>query len=306
MILNNEGVIIKSSGGFYTVETEDGETECRARGILRKDNTKPYVGDRVVISKNEDGSGNVDDILPRKNSLIRPPLANLDAIVLALSVSDPDPNLFVTDKFIAVLEHKGIEPLIAVTKLDLQDASGLVRLYSGAGFPVFPVSCETGEGLDPLKRALAGKFLAFSGNSGVGKSSLLNAIDPRLGLEVGETSKKLGRGRHTTRTIQVFTLENGARIADTPGFSSIDLVQMSDVDKSGLAGCFREFAPYTGKCRFDDCTHTVEAGCEVLEAVKDGSVASSRHENYCQMFAQIKDIKDWQRHQLEAGHKTRP
>lgn len=295
MILNNEGVIVKSSGGFYTVETPDGETECRARGILRKDNTKPYVGDRVTISKNEDGSGNVDDILPRRNSLIRPPLANLDAIVLTLSVSDPEPNLFVADTFIAALEYKGIEPLIAVTKLDLQDASELVRLYSGAGFSVFPVSCETGEGLDALKLALADKFVAFSGNSGVGKSSLLNAIDSRLGLEVGETSKKLGRGRHTTRTIQIFTLENGAKVADTPGFSSIDLAQMSDVDKSGLAECFREFAPYIRKCRFDDCTHTVEAGCEVLEAVKSGGIASSRHENYCQMFAQIKDIKDWQR-----------
>lgn len=292
---NIAGVIVKATGGFYTVETPDGEIECRARGIFRKDNTKPYVGDRVGISINEDGSGNVDNILPRKNSLIRPPLANLDAMVLALSISDPEPNLFVADKFIAVLEHTGIEPLIAITKLDLQDASELAGLYTVAGFSVFPVSCETGEGLGALKLALTGKFSAFSGNSGVGKSSLLNAIDSRLGLEVGETSKKLGRGRHTTRTIQIFTLENGGRVADTPGFSSIDIVQMSGVDKSGLAECFREFAPYVGKCRFDDCTHTVEAGCKVLEAVKDGHISKSRHENYCQMFAQIKDIKDWQR-----------
>lgn len=293
--MNKEGIIVKAAGGFYTVETKDGETECRARGIFRKDKMKPYVGDRVMISINEDSSGNVDDILPRKNELLRPPLSNLDAMVLALSISDPAPNLFVADKFIAVLEHKGIEPLIAVTKLDLQDASALVEMYSKAGFSVFPVSCETGEGLETLRQALAGRFSAFSGNSGVGKSSLINAIDPRLGLEVGETSKKLGRGRHTTRTIQIFTLENGGRIADTPGFSSIDLVQMSDVDKTGLAECFREFAPHIGKCRFDDCTHTVESGCKVLEALNAGEIAESRHESYCRLFSQIKDIKEWQR-----------
>lgn len=277
------------------METVDGEIECRARGIFRKEGAKPCVGDRVAVSVNEDSSGNVDEIMPRENSLIRPPLANLDAMVLALSVSDPEPNLLVADEFIAVLEHKGIEPLIAITKLDLQDASGLVSLYTGAGFSVFPVSSETNEGLDALRLALAGRFSAFSGNSGVGKSSLLNAIDPRLGLEVGETSKKLGRGRHTTRTIQIFTLENGGRVADTPGFSSIDLVRMSDVDRSCLAECFRDIVPYAGKCRFDDCTHTAETGCAVLDAVQEGKMAKSRHENYCHMFGRIKDIKDWQR-----------
>lgn len=291
----NNGRIVKSAGGFYTVEIADDLRECRARGIFRKDGAKPCVGDQVAISINGDGSGNVDEILPRKNNLIRPPLANLDAMVLTLSISDPEPNLLVADEFIAVLERKGIEPLIAITKLDLQDAAALVRIYEHAGFSVFPVSAETNEGLDALKAALADKFVAFSGNSGVGKSSLLNAIDPRLGLEVGETSKKLGRGRHTTRTVQIFTLENGGRVADTPGFSSIDLVQMSDIDKSGLAECFREFAQYARGCRFDDCTHTAEVGCKVLEAVECGEIAKSRHESYCHMFARVKNLKDWQR-----------
>lgn len=295
MPVNSRGLIIKVAGGFYTVETPGGQIECRARGIFRKEGEKPCVGDRVAVSRNEDGSGNVDDILPRKNNLIRPPLANLDAMVLALSVSDPAPNLLIADEFIAVLEHKGIEPLIAVTKLDLQDATGLVSLYEGAGFSVFPVSSETNEGLNAIKLALADKLSAFSGNSGVGKSSLLNAIDPRLGLEVGETSKKLGRGRHTTRTVQIFTLENGGRVADTPGFSSIDLARMSDIDKSCLSGCFRDFAQYAGKCRFDDCAHTAEAGCAVLEAVSCGNIAKSRHESYCHIFERVKNIKDWQR-----------
>lgn len=289
------GIIVKATGGFYTVETGSALIRCRARGIFRKDGMKPCVGDRVVIGLNEDGSGSVDEVLERRNSLIRPPLANLDAMVVALSVSDPEPNLFVADKFIAVLEYKQIEPVIVVTKSDLQDASPLVSLYRGAGFPVFQVSSETGEGVLELKQSLAGKFSAFSGNSGVGKSSLLNAIDPRLGLEVAETSKKLGRGRHTTRTIQIFTLDNGGRVADTPGFSSIDLVQMSDIDKNDLPHCFRDFADHAGDCRFDDCTHTVEAGCGVLKALSDGKIAPSRHSSYMQLFTQIKDIKEWER-----------
>lgn len=295
MPLNNTGVIIKASGGFYTVETDTGLFECRARGIFRKEKLTPYVGDRVVIGFNEDGSGSVDKIMERRNSLVRPPLANLDEMVVALSVSDPAPNLFVADKFIAVLEHKDIEPLIAVTKSDLRDSEPLVSLYRAAGFRAFSVSCETGEGVREIKNALAGKFSAFSGNSGVGKSSLLNAIDPRLGLEVAETSKKLGRGRHTTRTTQIFMLDNGGRVADTPGFSSIDLVRTSDIDKAALPHCFREFETFTKDCRFDDCTHTVEAGCGVLRALSEGKIAASRHSGYMQMFEQIKDIKEWER-----------
>lgn len=290
-----EGVIVRSSGGFYTVGLESGTIECRARGIFRKDGLKPCVGDRVNVSLNDDGTGSVDKILQRKNGLIRPPLANLDAIVVVLSVCDPAPNLFVTDKLIAVLEHKNIEPVIAVTKTDLGDAEPLANVYKCAGFQVFTICGENGLGILALKQNLEGKLSAFSGNSGVGKTSLLNAIDPRLGLEVGETSRKLGRGRHTTRTIEIFTLECGARVADTPGFSSIDIVQMSDIDKASLAHCFREFSKHMQNCRFDDCTHTVEAGCGVLEAVAKGEIAESRHHSYLQMFEQIKDIKEWER-----------
>lgn len=295
MSSSNAGVIVKASGGFYTVETRDGAIECRARGIFRKDGIKPCVGDRVAIGYNEDGSGCVNEIFERENSLVRPPLSNLDAMVITMSVSDPEPNLFVADKFIAVLEHKGVEPIVAVTKSDLKDSAPLAELYRSAGFQAFQVNSVSGEGADALKACLAGRFSAFAGNSGVGKTSLLNAIDPRLGLEVAETSKKLGRGRHTTRTVQSFMLDNGGRVADTPGFSSLDLVQVSDIDKAALPHCFREFKDHMTGCRFDDCTHTVEAGCKVLEAVAQGEIAASRHSSYIQLFGLIKDIREWER-----------
>ena len=289
------GMIVKASGGFYTVEIPGGLVECRARGIFRKEGLKPCVGDNVEISVNDDGSGAVEHICKRKNALVRPPLANLDVMVVVLSVSDPEPNLFVADKFIAVLEHKHIEPFIAVTKSDLQDSSPLASVYKQAGFLVFQISSETGEGVPELKESLAGKFSAFSGNSGVGKTSLLNAIDPRIGLEVGEISKKLGRGRHTTRTTQIFTLDSGGRVADTPGFSSIDLVQASDIGKGDLPHCFREFEPYIKDCRFDDCTHTAEIGCGVIRAAENGYIAETRYGHYKQLFLQVKDIKEWER-----------
>jgi ribosome biogenesis GTPase len=289
------GTIVRSSGGFYTVDTGSAELECRARGIFRKENFKPCVGDNVVCSLNEDGSGSVDGVLPRRNSLVRPPLANLDAMVLVLSVTDPEPNLFVADKFIAVLEHEGIEPIIAVTKPDLSDAGPLCAIYANAGYTVVCVNRDTAAGISELLDCLKGRFSAFSGNSGVGKTSLLNALDSRLGLTVGETSRKLGRGRHTTRTVTVFTLRNGGRVADTPGFSSLDIIQASSLTKEDLAGCFREFAPYTGSCRFLDCTHTVEAGCGVLAALSEGRIAPSRHASYRLLYDQIKDIKAWER-----------
>lgn len=292
---SSRGVIVKSSGGFYTVEADDGVIECRARGIFRKEGRSPCVGDRVEIAHNPDGTGVVDEILPRRNSLVRPPLANLDAMIVVLSICDPEPNLFVADQLIAVLEHKGIEPVIAVTKSDLQDASPLAAIYENAGFAVYVISSETGDGVSALCAELAGKFCAFSGNSGVGKSSLLNAIDPRLGIEVSETSKKLGRGRHTTRHVETFTLPNGARVADTPGFSSIDIELMSDISKADLAACFREFAGYYGRCRFPDCSHTREIGCAVLAAAAGGQIAKSRHKSYELLFEQIKDVKEWER-----------
>lgn len=291
-----EGTIYKATGGFYYVITDGGaDLECRARGIFREQGVKPLVGDRVRVETGEDGSGVVDEILPRRNDLVRPPLANLDYMVVVLSVTDPAPNLFVVDKYIAVLEHKGIEPVVAVTKSDLDDPEPLAAIYRGAGFPVFVTDCVTLVGINELTAHLAGLFGAFSGNSGVGKSSLLNAIDPALGIQTGGTSRKLGRGKHTTRHVETFKLPNGALVADTPGFTSLELVRMSDITKENLSGCFREFARFAGGCRFMDCSHTCENGCAVLVAVEDGQIARSRHESYLQMYNEIKDVKEWER-----------
>jgi len=290
-----EGKIIKATGGFYYVRCADArEFQCRARGVFRKDNRSPLVGDMVQIQQNEDGSGTVAEILPRKNAFVRPPLANLDHMVVVLSVTDPAPNLFVVDKFIALLEKQDINPIIAVTKADLAATGDLAGLYTKAGYPVYVLSCETGEGVAALTDALAGTVSAFSGNSGVGKSSLLNAIDPRFAIQVGDTSKKLGRGRHTTRHVELYQLQNGGLVADTPGFSSIDLAEMGGIDKLELADCFREFAPYMGACRFRDCTHTCEKGCAVLAAVESGKIDPRRHGSYAQLYDEVKDIKPWE------------
>lgn len=292
-----KGTIYKATGGFYYVccEAAGDDLECRARGIFRKEGRKPLVGDRVRVRPGEAGTGTVDEILPRRNEMVRPPLANLDHMVVVLSVADPVPNLLVVDKYLAVLEHKGIEPLIAVTKSDLHPPEELAALYRSAGFRVYITDCVTRSGVGELTAALAGKFSAFSGNSGVGKSSLLNAIDPALGLETGHTSKKLGRGRHTTRHVETFRLPGGGLVADTPGFTSLDLTAMSAITREDLAGCFRELVPYLDSCRFPDCSHTREKGCAVLEAVEKGEVAPSRHRNYREIYGEIKDIKEWER-----------
>lgn len=290
-----EGMIHKATGGFYYVRTGEGLLACRARGIFRKDGQKPLVGDYVQCSRNPDGSGNVDAILPRKNSLARPPLANLDMMLVVLSATDPAPNLFVVDQYLAVLEDKGIEPLMVITKADLAPTEALAETYRKAGFAVEVVDSLSRMGIVPILGRLAGKFSAFAGNSGVGKSSLLNALVPELQLATGDTSRKLGRGRHTTRHVEVYTLPGGALVADTPGFTSLELVQMSGITAGSLAGCFREFAPYVGQCKFLDCAHTRETGCAVRKAVEQGEIAPSRHESYCQMHASVKEVKAWER-----------
>ena len=290
------GRIVKATGGFYYVRCENNIVECRARGIFRKHGMSPYVGDIVNISiSSEDGSGSVDVIHPRKNELIRPPLANLDYMLIIVSAADPAPNYLVIDKFLAVLEHKEIPAIIAVTKPDLQNAEEIAAIYRGAGYEVYIVNNNTGEGAELLEKRMSGHFFAFSGNSGVGKSSLLNAIDPTLALAVGDTSRKLGRGRHTTRHVEIFETLSGAMIADTPGFSSLDLVMMSELRAEELADCFIEFADYSPKCRFLDCRHVVERDCAVLEAVAAGYISASRHRSYTLLYNEIKDVKEWNR-----------
>lgn len=289
-----QGIVIQSIGGFYYVEAADAVYECRARGIFRKQGLAPVAGDRVRISRQGGEKGTLEEVLERRNVLVRPPVANLDYLVLVASIADPSPSTLILDKMIAIAEKKGIEPLVVINKADLEDTSWLEDIYGTTGLPCFTVSASGGEGVEPLRQRLLGHISAFTGNSGVGKSSLLNAIDPRLTLETGEISKKLGRGRHTTRHVEFFPVAGGL-IADTPGFSAFDAEKGGGepLDKDTLAETFREFRPYLGQCRFVGCAHVKEAGCAVLEAVKAGKISPSRHRSYVRLYDLAKANQSW-------------
>lgn len=287
------GRIIKAIGGFYYVEAAGTVYECRARGVFRKKNMSPLVGDLVTAVVLEDGTGTVSEITRRKNQLVRPPIANLDQLILVVSICDPAPSTLVIDKMIAAAEEQGIEPVLVVSKTDLQDAGWLRAIYEKAGIPFYAVSSVTGEGVEAVRPLLQGKITAFTGNTGAGKSSLLNCIDPAFGLATGEISQKLGRGRHTTRHVELLPVEGGY-VADTPGFSFIQIERYNMVKKEDLQFCFREFAPYLQSCRFVSCSHVKEKGCAVLEAVEKGQISPSRHESYVAMYNEVKDIKEWQ------------
>lgn len=288
------GRIIKGIGGFYYVETEEQLYSCKARGVFRKKGITPLAGDLVEIRLGEDGTGYVEEILPRKNFLTRPPVANIDQLIVVTSVCDPSPNTLLIDEAIAAAEDKEIEPVVVVSKTDLESGEWLRDIYEKAGIPFFAVSSVTDEGIEAVKSLLKGKVTAFTGNSGVGKSSLLNCIDPRLALETGEISQKLGRGRHTTRKVELLKLGDDTYVADTPGFSSISLEQCDLVRKENLQFCFREFEPYRNQCKFPSCSHTCEKGCAVLQAVQEGEIHLSRHTSYVAMYNEVKDLKEWE------------
>lgn len=289
-----QGRILKATGGFYYVLSGEILYECRARGLFRKQGVSPLVGDWVEIEETGGEKGYVTQILDRKNSLLRPPLANLDQLFLVTSVVDPPPNLLVLDKLIAIAERKGIEPVLVVTKTDLADGEALGKTYRMAGFGVFQTGLGADGDLDGLRRAMAGKISAFCGNSGVGKSSLLNRLDSGLHLSTAQTSQRLGRGKHTTRHVQLYPADGGGYIADTPGFSSMDLERYEWILKDELQYCFREFAPYLKDCRFTGCSHTKEKGCAVLAALKRGEIAPSRHSSYCALYEAAKNIREWE------------
>jgi len=289
-----QGLIVKGIGGFYYVEVADTIYECKARGIFRKDGITPFVGDHVTISIAQNHACTIEKILPRRNFLVRPPVSNIDQLFIVTSVCDPAPNPLIIDKTIAAAEDKEIEPIVILSKSDLQRCDWLQEIYRMAGIPVLPISSVTGEGAEEVKRMLAGKISAFTGNSGVGKSSLLNCIDEKFHLQTGETSKKLGRGKHTTRQVELLKLDCGGYVADTPGFSSIDIERYDMVRKENLQFCFREFEPYRNQCKFQSCSHTCEKGCAVLQAVNDGKIHKSRHESYVSMYNDVKNIKEWQ------------
>lgn len=289
-----EGLVRKGIGGFYTVETLEGFYTCTARGKFRKERISPYAGDRVRITGEEDGTGALEEILPRKNFLVRPPIANIDQLFIVASLCHPFPEPIIIDKTIAVAEMEDVQPILVLTKTDLEDGSELKAIYDLAGIPCFVVSSVTGQGVEQVRELLGGKISAFTGNSGVGKSSLLNALFPEFQLKTGEISQKLGRGRHTTREVELYKLKDGGYVADTPGFSTFDIERYRLTDKEKLAYGFREFLPYLGECQFSSCSHTCEKGCAILKAVEEGKIARSRHESYCSMYQEVKDVKQWQ------------
>lgn len=290
-----EGRIFKALSGFYYVDDGQTVTACRGRGKLRHEKVTPLVGDRVLFTRQADGSGTLDQVLPRKNEFYRPAVANIDQLVIIASEATPVTDPFLIDRVAAIAQGRGCRSVICINKCDLASGETLEATYRKAGFPTLRMSAETGEGMDQLKELIAGKVSAFTGNSGVGKSSILNALEPGILLATGQVSEKLGRGRHTTRHVELFRLSCGAVVADTPGFSSFDVDRMELMRKEELAACFPDFQPYLDKCRFLDCAHLKEKGCAVRGAVEAGEIAPSRYESYCRLYEQAKQIPDWQR-----------
>lgn len=288
-----QGLLLQGIGGFYYVEADDTVYECKARGSFRKTKQKPLAGDRVSILL-EDGGNTITEIAERKNSLIRPPVANIDQLFIISSVCDPSPNLLILDKMIAAAEDKEIEPIVVFSKTDLKEHREYASIYEKAGIPVIAVSLETEDGIAEIRTRLAGKISAFTGNTGVGKSTLLNRISDKFQQETGEISQKLGRGRHTTRSVELLKLDCGGYVADTPGFSTVDIERYDMVKKDNLQFAFREFEPYLNQCKFQSCAHIGEKGCAVCAAVAEGKISKSRHESYVAMYNEVKDIKEWQ------------
>ncbi|MCI8802522.1 MAG: ribosome small subunit-dependent GTPase A [Oscillibacter sp.] len=288
------GRIQKALSGFYYVDTGEAVLTCRARGKFRKEGVSPLVGDQVEVRELGNGEGFVERILPRRNSFTRPAVANIDQLVVIASGAIPKTDPFLIDRVASIAALKDCRVVVLLNKCDLDRADGLYAIYQSSGFPTLRVSAETGEGLEELKGLIAGKLSAFTGNSGVGKSSILNALDPDFQLQVGEVSAALGRGRHTTRHVELHRLSCGAEVVDTPGFSSFEAEELNLELKRRLPETFLEFRPYLGQCRFAGCAHTREQGCAVLEALKQGGIQKSRHQSYLRLYEELKPLQDWQ------------
>ncbi len=296
-----QGIIVKAISGFYYTFAQNKIIECKARGNFRKAEISPAVGDRVMISETDNGKGIVDEILPRRNILSRPFIANIDKLFIISSQNTPSPDPLMIDRLSAYAVYMNIEPVIVFNKCDLGGFGDLPLIYEKSGFKTFVVSAQTGEGLTEMRRELKDCVCAFSGNSGVGKSSLLNALFENFSLQTGEVSRKLGRGKHTTRQTELFINPDGGFIADTPGFSSVELNNENYDFKIALPNCFPEFKEYLDFCRFTSCSHTCEKGCAVLEALNNGNIMKSRHESYVALYNELKDVTSW----TESKKKTR-
>lgn len=290
----SRGRIEKALSGFYYVNTGGEMLQCRARGKFRREGLSPLVGDWVQVRELGNGEGFVEAVEARRNQFARPAAANIDQLVILASAAIPVTEPYLIDRIASIAALKGCQVLLCLNKCDLDSADELYDIYSRSAIPVLRVSAVTGQGLDALREAIRGKLSAFTGNSGVGKSSVLNALLPSLALPVGEVSKALGRGRHTTRHVELFSLGEDTYIIDTPGFSSFDTAEMDLALKQHLPDTFPEFAPYVSDCRFTGCTHTKEKGCRVLQAVKDGLIPASRHRSYVRLYDELKDVKEWQ------------
>ena len=288
------GRIQKALSGFYYVDTGEAVLTCRARGKFRKDGVSPLVGDWAEVRELGNGEGFVEAILPRKNAFSRPAAANIDQLVVIASGAIPKTDPYLIDRVATIAALKDCQVVVLLNKCDLDPAEDLYRIYRAAGFPTLRISAETGEGMEALPPLLSGKLSAFTGNSGVGKSSILNALDPAFALPVGEVSQALGRGRHTTRHVELFKLRCGGEVIDTPGFSSFDAEELDLELKRRLPETFLEFRPYLDQCRFVGCAHTKEKGCAVLEALRRGEIQESRHKSYLRLYEELKPLKEWQ------------
>ena len=293
MITKQTGRILRSLSGFYDVQTDGGIISCRGRGHLRRGNESPLTGDMVEITV-EKGKGMVERILPRKNHFIRPAVANVDVLVIFAANVNPVTEPFLIDRVAAIAGDQEVPVVLCVNKCDLDPAVDLVKIYRNAGFTVIQTSAETGEGVEQLRQLLQGKLAAFTGNSGVGKSSILNQLCPELHLPVGEVSEKLGRGRHTTRHVELYKLAEDTYVADTPGFSSFDTDQMEVILKENLQYSFPDFGRYIGQCQFRDCSHRKEPGCAITAAVGEGQIEQSRYDSYLRLYEKASLIKEWE------------
>ena len=287
------GRILRSLSGFYDVQTEQGIISCRGRGSLRKHHPTPLTGDMVEITL-EGKKGMVEKILPRRNCFVRPAVANVDALVVFAANVNPVTEPFLIDRVAAIAGDQEVEVILCVNKCDLDPAVDLIRIYRNAGFTVIQASAETGQGVDELKTLLKGKLTAFTGNTGVGKSSMLNRLCPELALATGEVSEKLGRGRHTTRHVELFKLDEETYVADTPGFSSFDTDQMDVILKENLQYAFPDFGPFVGGCQFHDCSHRQEPGCAVRTALEEGRIEKTRYDSYLKLYEKASQIKLWE------------
>lgn len=288
------GTIVKALSGFYYVRTDEGILSCKARGRFRLDGTSPLVGDHVSCSVDANGMGRIDAVSPRKNWFVRPAVANVDALVFVAANTNPVTDPFLIDRVSVIAADSDCEMIVCVNKTDIDPGDQLCSVYRQAGYPVIPTSAATGEGIESLREALRGKVCAFTGNSGVGKSSILNRLLPGLAIQTGEVSEKLGRGRHTTRHVELYALGDDSYIADTPGFASFELEMMRVIPKEELQYDMPEFSPYIGKCRFQDCMHLKEPGCAVTEALRFGAIAESRYRSYERLYELSAQHKSWE------------